>query len=86
MTATAGDGNVGAIDGRVGIVAGDDCVDVTVAVLTGGGDFSGGGDLGVNAVRVALALVGVALVAGDLFRGGFVRDGFYVGVAIDAGK
>ena len=86
VTAAAGDGNVGAIDGRLGIVAGDDCVDVAVTILAGGRNFSGGGDLGVNAVRVALAFVGVALVAGDFFRGHVVREGFDVGVAIDAGK
>ena len=61
MAAAAGDGNVGAISRRFGIVAGDDGVDVAVAVLTACGNFAGGRDLGVNAVRVALAFVGVAV-------------------------
>ena len=59
---------------------------VTVAVLAGGGDFSGGGDLGVNAVRVALAFIGMALVASDFFWRGVVRDAANVGVTIDTGK
>ena len=86
VAAAAGGGNVGVIDGRFRIVAGDDGVDIAVAILAGSGDFSGGGDLGVNAMRVALALVGVALVAGNLFRGRVVGEAFDVGVAIYAGK
>lgn len=86
MAAAAGGGNVGAIDGGFGVVAGDDLVNVAMAVLAGGRNFTGGGDLGVNAVRVPLAFIGVALVAGDFFRGHVVRERFDVGMAVDAGK
>jgi hypothetical protein len=86
VAAAAGGGNVGAAYGRFGIVAGDDLVDVAVTVLAACGNFAGDGDLGVNAMRVALSFIGVALVAGDFFRGRVVRDAFDVGMAIDAGK
>ncbi len=86
VAAATGDGNVGAIDGGFWVVAGDDGMHVTVAVLAGGGDFSRGGDLGVNAVRVALAFIGMALVASDFFWRGVVRDAANVGVTIDTGK
>jgi len=86
VAAAAGGGNVGVIDGRLGIVAGDDGVDVAVAILAGGGNFAGAGDLGVNAMRVALAFVGVALVTCNFFRGRVVGEAFDVGVAIYAGK
>ncbi len=86
VAATAGSGNVGVAHGRFGIVAGDDRVDIAVAILATCGDFAGDGDLGVNAMRVGFVRVGVALVAGDFFRGRIVRDAFDVGVAIDAGE
>ena len=86
VAAAAGGGNVDVIHGRFGIVTGNDLVDIAVAILAACGDFSGAGDLGVNAVRVALALIGVALVAGDFFRGRVVGEAFDVGVAINAGE
>ena len=86
VTTAAGGGNVGAIDGGFWIVAGDDGVQGTVAILTSSGDFSSGGDLGVNTVRIALALVGMALVAGDFLRRRVVGEAFDVGVAINARK
>jgi len=57
-----------------------------VAILAGGGNFSGGGDLSVNAVRVALAFIGVTLVASDFFWRRVVRQAFDVCMAIDARK
>ena len=86
VAAAAGDGNIAAIDGGFGVVAGDDGVDVAVAILAACGDFAGTGDLCVNTMRVTLAFIGMALVAGDFFRRRVVGEAFDVGVAIDAGK
>jgi len=86
VAAAAGCGNVGVAYGRFWVVAGDDGVDVAVAVLAGGRNFAGAGDLGVNAAGVSFVRVGVTLVAGDFFRGRVVGEAFDVGVAIDAGK
>ncbi len=57
-----------------------------MAILAGGGDLAGTSDLGVDAMRVGLAFVGVALGAVNFFRGRVVREAFDVGVAIYAGK
>jgi hypothetical protein len=84
VATAASDGNVAAIYGRFGIIARDDGVDVAMTILATGGNFASAGGLGVNAVRVALTFVGVALVTGDFFWGGVVGDAFDVGVAIDA--
>ena len=61
MASAAGGGNVGTADGGLGVVAGDDGVNVAMTILAACGNFTGAGDLGVNAVRIALAFIGVAL-------------------------
>ncbi len=70
VAAAAGGGNVGVIDGRFGIVAGDDLMDVAVAVLAACGDFAVAYGLGVNAVRVALACASAWHWAQVIFFGG----------------
>lgn len=59
-------------------------MDVAVAILATCGNFAGARGQGVNAVRISLPLVGVALGAGDFFRGGIVRETLDVCVAVDA--
>ena len=53
VAAAAGGGNVGVIDGRLGIAGRDDLVHVAVAVFAAGGGFCPVCRLGVGAVRVA---------------------------------
>ena len=86
VAAAARGRNVDVVDGRLGIVTGDDFVDIAVAILAASGNFAGACDLGVNAVRVGFVRVGMALVAGNFFRGRVVGEAFDVGVAIDASE
>ena len=87
VAGAAGGGNVGVIDGRLGIGCRQNGVRVAVAIGAGGGNGSVGlARGGVVAVRVGGLRVGVAAGAGDLGGCLIVRRGLDVLVAVDAGE
>ena len=86
MAASAGYGNVGVIDRRVGCAAGEHLVGAAVAVLAIGGDLAGGDDLRMRAVRVGILRIGMAVGAENLLGRRLVRQALHVLMAVHAGK
>ncbi len=82
----AGGGNIGVIDGRLGIARALNLVNVAVAVLATGGNLSALVHFRVDAVLIRLAGIGVALRAADFLRGRLVRQALHILVAIHAGE
>lgn len=86
VAAAAGGGDVGVVDGRLGIARALNLVNVAVAIFATGGNFSALVDFRVHAVRIGLAGIGVALRAAYLLWRGIVDETFYVLVAIHTGE
>lgn len=85
VTRSASGRNIGVGYTRFGITGGEKFVGTAVAIHAGGCIAVPGLDgLSVKAFFIRRLLVGVTGCATDLFRCGFVRSGFYVGMAIDA--
>jgi hypothetical protein len=80
-------GNIQMADAGVGVARGEQLVRAAVAIGAGCGLRIAGGDgLGVKAAVVDGLFIGVAGGAVDFGRRVFVRRGFEIGVAVDAGK
>lgn len=84
VTFSAGDGNVGVIDGRVRIVCSNDRMHRAMAVGTTGRGATGHSGFCMGAMRIRCKCVGVATCTGEFLGRCFVGQAFDVGVAVDA--
>ena len=86
MAAAASGRNVRTVDRRIGGAPGKYLVGTAMAVLAIGGDFAGGDDLRMRAVRRGVLCVGVAVGAHDLLRWRIMRKALHVLVAVHASE
>ncbi len=86
VTLAAGDGNVGVSDWRFGIVRATDLVRLAMAVLAGSSGTTGLSQLGMEAMRVGLLRIAVAVGAADSLRWRLMGEALDVFVAVDAGE
>jgi len=83
----AGNGNVGVIDRRLGVISGQNLVRASMAILAVGcRSLAGLGRLGMQAAQVSLLSIRVALGAGDLLRRALMDQALDILVAINAGQ
>jgi len=86
MASSASGGNVGVVYRRTGFRGCKNLVRASMAVLAVCRQPTVFGRLGVQAVRVGILCIGMALRAGDLLRRCVVRQALHILVAIDAGE
>lgn len=85
MASAAGGGDMCAIDGRIGVSAGEHIMRVPMTIQAAGRGLAGD-DLRVRAVLARVLGIGVAVGAQDFLRRIFVSEALHVLMAIHAGE